>query len=70
MRKANSSKLGSGFGVGLREGMTQADQIKVLKLDRKNKKKNKKGGMKVQGYSNYQTNDSPKRSVSKGSNQD
>ena len=26
--------------------------------------------MKVQGYSNYQTNDSQKRSVSKGSSQD
>lgn len=54
MRKANSSKLGSGFGVGIRDGISNPDQYKVMKVDRKNKKKKGKGGMKVQGFSTYQ----------------
>ena len=41
-----------------------------MKVDRKNKKKKGKGGMKVQSLSTYQSNEPNKRSVSKGSNQD
>lgn len=49
MMKANVSKHGLGFGAAGGQGLSQAEQIKVLRSERKNKKKGKKA-IKVQGY--------------------